>query len=91
MSNPEKSLSTQDSTSTPSKTEIQLSDLSKVIDSLIEDQSKLKDGYQILQKFEYSQNFYMNTLKLMYESEKKSNKNKMKLCGCIFIRFLKKN
>jgi hypothetical protein len=66
-------------------------ELSKKIQSLIDDPKKLQNGYTILCEDESQINFCYNLLKISFESEKEKNKNKKKLSAICFINFLKKN
>ena len=66
-------------------------ELSKKIQSLIDDPKKLQNGYSILSEDESQINFCYNLLKISFESEKEKNKNKKKLSAICFINFLKKN
>ena len=51
-------------------------ELSKKIQSLIDDPKKLQNGYTILSEDESQINFCYNLLKISFESEKEKNKNK---------------
>ena len=73
------------------KTEVSKDDISKVIDTMISDQKILQNGYQILLKYEFRKNFYLNVLKLCFEAERENKIEKMKLCGSIFQTFIKQN
>ena len=66
-------------------------ELSKKIQSLIDDPKKLQNGYSILSEYESQINFCYNLLKISFESEKEKNKNKKKLSAICFLNFLKKN
>ena len=66
-------------------------DLSKKIQSLIDDPKKLEKGYTILSEDENQINFCNNLLKIAFESEKEKNTNKKKLSAISFLKFLKKN
>ena len=63
----------------------------KDIDDMISDSNKLKDGYNILSKCETQKNFYLNFLKIMFDSNLRKSIKRMKLSGCCFLCFLKKN
>ena len=66
-------------------------ELSKKIQSLIDDPKKLEKGYTILSEDENQINFCNNLLKIAFESEKEKNTNKKKLSAISFLKFLKKN
>ena len=65
-------------------------ELSKKIQSLIDDPKKLEKGYTILSEDENQINFCNNLLKIAFESEKEKNTNKKKLSAISFLKFLKK-
>ena len=73
------------------RSERKIEDSLKDIDEMLSNPDKLKDGYNLLSKFETRKNFYLNFLKISFDSSLNKNKLRMKLSGCCFICFLKKN
>ena len=63
----------------------------KDIDEMLSNPDKLKNGYTTLSNFETMKNFYLNFLKISFDSSLNKNKQRMKLSGCCFICFLEKN
>ena len=63
----------------------------KDIDDMLTYPDKLKEGYKTLSNYETQKNFYLNFLKISFDSNLNKNKKRMKLSGCCFICFLKKN
>ena len=72
IKNTEKSNPPQD------KSEISKDELSSLIDSMISDQKKLQNGYELLSNYEFRKNFYFNILKICFEAEKEQKITKMK-------------
>ena len=85
IKNTEKSNPPQD------KSEISKDELSSLIDSMISDQKKLQNGYELLSNYEFRKNFYFNILKICFEAEKEQKITKMKLSGSVFQTFIIKN
>ena len=85
IKNTEKSNPPQD------KSEISKDELSSLIDSMISDQKKLQNGYELLSNHEFRKNFYFNILKICFEAEKEQKITKMKLSGSVFQTFIIKN
>ena len=73
------------------RSERKFEDSLKDIDDMLSNPDKLKDGYKILSNFETRKNFYLNFLKISFDSSLNKNKLRMKLSGCCFNCFLKKN
>ena len=73
------------------RTELKLDDSLKVIDELLSNPEKLKNGFNILSSHETQKNFYINFLKISFDSTLNKNKQRMKLSACCFICFLQKN
>ena len=76
---------------TINRTELKLDDSLKVIDELLSNPEKLKNGFNILSSHETQKNFYINFLKISFDSTLNKNKQRMKLSACCFICFLQKN
>ena len=76
---------------TINRTEFKFDDSLKEIDELISNPEKLKNGFNILSSHETQKNFYMNFLKISFDSSLNKNKQRMKLSACCFICFLQKN
>ena len=76
---------------TINRTEFKFDDSLKEIDELISNPEKLKNGFNILSSHETLKNFYMNFLKISFDSSLNKNKQRMKLSACCFICFLQKN
>ena len=76
---------------TINRTELKLDDSLKVIDELLSNPEKLKNGFNILSSHETQKNFYINFLKISFDSTLSKNKQRMKLSACCFICFLQKN
>ena len=76
---------------TINKEELKLEDSLKEIDEMISNPEKLKDGFNILSAHEAQKNFYINFLKIAFDSSLNKNKKRMKLSGCCFICFFQKN
>ena len=76
---------------TINKEELKLEDSLKEIDEMISNPEKLKNGFNILSAHEGQKNFYINFLKIAFDSSLNKNKKRMKLSGCCFICFLQKN
>ena len=76
---------------TINRTEFKFEDSLKEIDELISNPEKLKNGFNILSSHETQKNFYMNFLKISFDSSLNKNKQRMKLSACCFICFLQKN
>ena len=76
---------------TINRTELKFDDSLKEIDELISNPEKLKNGFNILSAHETQKNFYMNFLKISFNSTLNKNKQRMKLSACCFICFLEKN
>ena len=73
------------------RSERKLEDSLKDIDDMLSNPDKLKDGYNILSNYETRKNFYLNFLKISFDSNLNKNIKRKKLSGCCFICFLKKN
>ena len=73
------------------RTERKLEDSLKDIDEMLSNPEKLKDGFNMLSKHETQKNFYLNFLQISFDPSLNKNKQRMKLSGCCFICFLKKN
>ena len=73
------------------RTELKLDDSLKEIDELLSNPEKLKNGFNILSSHETQKNFYINFLKISFDSTLNKNKQRMKLSACCFICFLQKN
>ena len=73
------------------RSELKLEDSLKDIDDMLSNPEKLKDGYNILSNHETQRNFYLNFLKISFDTTLNKNKQRMKLSACCFICFLKKN
>ena len=58
---------------------------------MLSNPDKLKDGYNILSNHETQKNFYLNFLKISFDSNLNKNIQRKKLSGCCFVCFLKKN
>ena len=76
---------------TINRTELKLDDSLKIIDELLSNPEKLKNGFNILSSHETQKNFYINFLKISFDSTLNKNKQRMKLSACCFICFLQKN
>ena len=76
---------------TINRKEIKLEETLKEIDEMISNPEKLKNGYNILSAHETQKNFYINFLKIAFDSSLNKDKKRMKLCGCCFVCFLQKN
>ena len=76
---------------TINRTELKLDDSLKVIDELLSNPEKLKNGFNILSSHETQKNFYINFLKISFDSTLNKNKQRMKLSACCFICFLQNN
>ena len=76
---------------TINRTELKLDDSLKEIDELLSNPEKLKNGFNILSSHETQKNFYINFLKISFDSTLNKNKQRMKLSACCFICFLQKN
>ena len=76
---------------TINRKELKLEETLKEIDEMISNPEKLKNGYNILSAHETQKNFYINFLKIAFDSSLNKNKKRMKLSGCCFICFLQKN
>ena len=76
---------------TINKEELKFEDSLKEIDEMISNPEKLKNGFNILSAHESQKNFYINFLKIAFDSSLNKNKKRMKLSGCCFICFLQKN
>ena len=76
---------------TINRKEIKLEETLKEIDEMISNPEKLKNGYNILSAHETQKNFYINFLKIAFDSSLNKDKKRMKLCGCCFLCFLQKN
>ena len=73
------------------RSERKLEDSLKDIDDMLSNPEKLKDGYNILSNYETQKNFYLNFLKISFDSNLNKNIQRKKLSGCCFICFIKKN
>ena len=73
------------------RSEKKLEDSLSDIDEMLSNPDKLKDGFKILSNYETQTNFYLNFLKISFDPNLNKNKKRMKLSGCCFICFLKKN
>ena len=73
------------------RSEKKLEDSLSDIDEMLSNPDKLKDGFKILSNYETQTNFYLNFLKISFDPNLNKNKQRMKLSGCCFICFLKKN
>ena len=76
---------------TINRKEIKLEESLKEIDEMISNPEKLKNGFNILLAHETQKNFYINFLKISFDSTLNKNKLRMKLSGCCFVCFLQKN
>ena len=76
---------------TINRTELKFDDSLKEIDELLSNPEKLKNGFNILSSHETQKNFYINFLKISFDSTLNKNKQRMKLSACCFICFLQKN
>ena len=76
---------------TINRTELKFEDSLKEIDELISNPEKLKNGFNILSSHETQKNFYINFLKISFDTTLNKNKQRMKLSACCFICFLQKN
>ena len=73
------------------RSERKLEDSLSDIDEMLSNPDRLKDGFKILSNYETQTNFYLNFLKISFDPNLNKNKQRMKLSGCCFICFLKKN
>ena len=73
------------------RSERKLEESLKDLDDMLSNPDKLKDGYKTLSNYETQKNFYLNFLKISFDSNLNKNIQRMKLSGCCFICFLKKN
>ena len=76
---------------TINRTELKFDDSLKEIDELLSNPDKLKNGFNILSSHETQKNFYINFLKISFDSTLNKNTQRMKLSACCFICFLQKN
>ena len=76
---------------TINRKELKLEESLKEIDDMISNPEKLKNGYNILSTHETQKNFYINFLKIAFDSSLNKDKKRMKLSGCCFVCFLQKN
>jgi len=76
---------------TINRTELKFEDSLKEIDEMISNPEKLKNGFNTLSVHETQKNFYINFLKISFDSNLNKNKQRMKLSGCCFVCFLRKN
>ena len=67
---------------------MELSELKQIISELIKDPQKLSKGYESLSKYESYTNFYINLLKIAFET---ANDVERKLSASIFLTFITKN
>ena len=73
------------------RSERKFEDSLKDIDDMLSNPNNLKDGYNILSNYETQKNFYLNFLKIAFDSNLNKNSQRMKLSACCFTCFLKKN